>query len=169
MNHAIPGVVRNIGGKVVETVSLRDIYDFIDPSPPFHDWASRVMGVARLAEGKDYLKATVKTAGRPRTEYYLTISAGKKVSTAALSAKGQVVREALNERPIKGRREKREEAKAKVQKVPKTLHEALRLAADLSEKNQELIKKIEESQFMNQFARLIVEQVQVAFPSRLEL
>ena len=169
MNHVIPGVIRSINGKAAETVNLRDIYDFITPSRPFHDWASKVMGVARLVEGKDYLKATVKTAGRPRREYYLTISAGKKVSTAALSAKGQVVREALNERPAKGRRGRREESKAKVQKVPKTLHEALRLAADLSEKNQELIKKIEESQFMNQFARLIVEQVQVAFPSRLEL
>lgn len=86
-----------IGSETVQSVNARDIHSFLDVSKDFTSWMKTQVKRARLVEGRDFLKFTLKgelsATGQNRDEYHVTIEAGKHIAMISGTDKGFEVRD----------------------------------------------------------------------------
>ena len=87
----------SIGENKTNTVSARDLHSFLGVKRQFTKWIDDQVSRARLIEGRDFLKVVEKDylsqTGQTKTEYHLTLEAGKHIAMLSGTDKGFEVRE----------------------------------------------------------------------------
>ena len=74
------------------TISGRELYDFLQVETPFKKWIDRMIEYG-FVEGTDFwTKMSKSTGGRPATEYELTISMAKELSMVQRNERGKQAR-----------------------------------------------------------------------------
>lgn len=120
-------VIGNAMGQGINTVNARDLHRFLGVKKDFSDWIKQQIERARLLEGRDFLKVPQKgelsLTGQIRTEYYLTLEAGKHIAMLSGTEKGFEVREYFIEC------ERQVQSSTPQFTLPATFSEALRLLA----------------------------------------
>lgn len=87
-------------GQQVNTVSARELHQFLEQKQDFSSWYKYQIERARLVEGRDFVSCEVfpkkgenPKGGRPTKEYHLTIEAAKHISMMSGTDKGFQVRD----------------------------------------------------------------------------
>ena len=139
-------VAQSIGGETQQTVTGRELHAALESKKNYSGWAKYQIERAGFVEGVDYVKTqdlsapnlvSAKSRAQVRIEYHLTISAAKEIAMMSGSPKGKEVRLYFIECEKRLKETRQQMALA----IPQTLPEALRLAADLAEKNQQLLEQ----------------------------
>lgn len=154
MNELIKLSAQNIGGENQQTVNARELHAFLEVGKDFSNWIKDRIEKYGFVENVDYVKiespklanqrgeefspnlAKNISRGRPTVEYYISLSMGKEIGMVERTDKGREVRRYF----IECERRLKEVQQSAIA-IPQTLPEALRLAADLAEKNQQLIEQ----------------------------
>ena len=136
-------VAQSIGEETQQTVNARELHSFLEVGKDFSTWIKDRIEKYGFVEDVDYVKIDSPKTGnqkggdRRSIEYYISLSMGKEIGMVERTEKGREVRHYFIEceKRLKETRQQMELA------IPQTLPEALRLAADLAEKNQQLIEQ----------------------------
>lgn len=87
---------RQIGHAPIQTVNARELHSYLGVGKDFSNWVKAQIKRADLVEGIDYLLAQkgekLPSGTKYRTEYHLTIDAGKNIAMLSGTAKGKEVR-----------------------------------------------------------------------------
>lgn len=133
-----------IDGTEQQTVNARNLHKFLEIGKDFSTWVKAQIDRAGFVEGVDFVKTqdlsspkkgSSKSRPQLRIEYHFAINAAKEISMMSNSVKGKEARLYFIEC------EKIAKQKSQPIAIPQTLPEALRLAADLAEKNQKLLEE----------------------------
>lgn len=128
---------RLIGEGSIQTVNARDLHAFLEAKKDFSDWIKERIKKYEFAEGVDFIKFPHlgESQSKPLIDYHISIDMAKELSMVERNAKGKEARQYFIECE--------RVAHAPQQQVPIPTHaEALRLAADMVEKNEALQKQI---------------------------
>lgn len=131
---------KEVGGSLVQTVNARDLHAFLEVGRDFSSWVkSQLYDV--FSQDVDFVVFTEKGGndGRPRIEYALTIECAKHIAMLSRSDKGREIRTYF----IECERRALQAPQAQFS-IPKTLSEALRLAADQAETIERQAAQIEQ-------------------------
>lgn len=129
----------SIGGEQQKGVSARDLHAFLEVKSRFNDWIANRIKDFDFVENQDYLTLTKKiVSGGLAKEYLLTLNMAKELSMVERNEKGKQARQYFIQC------EKQLKVAQQQFAIPQTLPEALRLAADLADKNAALEKKAKE-------------------------
>lgn len=131
---------KEVGGSLVQTVNARDLHAFLEVGRDFSSWVkSQLYDV--FSQDVDFVVFTEKgeNDGRPRIEYALTIECAKHIAMLSRSDKGREIRTYF----IECERRALQAPQAQFS-IPKTLSEALRLAADQAETIERQAAQIEQ-------------------------
>lgn len=84
-------IIKIYEGKLVDA---RELHDFLGNKRQFANWIKQRINECDLIEGEEVFNNFVKNPkdGRPRTEYYLTITAAKEVALMERNDKGKQIR-----------------------------------------------------------------------------
>ena len=128
----------SIGGEQQKGVSARDLHAFLEVKSRFNDWIANRIKDFDFVENQDYLTLTKKiVSGGLAKEYLLTLNMAKELSMVERNEKGKQARQYF----IQCEKQLKEIAQQQFA-IPQTLPEALRLAADLADKNAALESKV---------------------------
>ncbi len=124
---------RRMEGAEIQTVNARELHEFLEVKTRFNDWIRERVEQFGFSENQDFVTFTEnQVKGRPSQEYHLTLDMAKELSMVERNDKGKQARQYFIEC----------ERRAKsAHLIPQTLPEALRLAADLAERNSILEPK----------------------------
>lgn len=112
--------------KQSHVVNARELHRFLNVGRDFPTWFKKRVDGYALKEGVDFSPVLGNsTGGRPKTEYYLMIDTAKEIAMVENNEQGKKVRQYFIAVEKKAR---------EMFQVPKSLPEALRLAAELAEK-----------------------------------
>lgn len=125
-----------IGGAVIETVDARELHAFLGVGRDFTTWIKERLAAYGFAESVDF--TTYQTAPQNggagnrglRTEYAITLDTAKELSMVERTDRGRQARRYF----IECERKLKSVTVTDLPRVPQTLPEALRLAADLAER-----------------------------------
>lgn len=138
-NELIPITAASIGGDQQQGVNARDLHAFLEVKTAFKDWIARRIEDFDFKEDSDFCSfLSESSGGRPSKEYVLTLNMAKELSMVERNEKGKQARQYFIQC------EKQLKVAQQQFAIPQTLPEALRLAADLADKNAALEKKAEE-------------------------
>lgn len=150
-NELIPITAASIGGEKQKGVSARDLHAFLEVKSRFNDWIANRIKDFDFVENQDYLTLTKKiVSGGLAKEYFLTLNMAKELSMVERNEKGKQARQYFIQC------EKQLKVAQQQFAIPQTLPEALRLAADLADKNAALEKKAKENAPKVEFCDKIV-------------
>lgn len=129
----IPVNQGQIGDATVQTVNARELHAYLEVATRFNDWITARINDFGFVEEQDFTSFTENSVkgGRPSKEYAITLDMAKELSMVERNDKGKEARRYFIECERK--------LKTATLTLPQTLPEALRLAADLAEENQNLI------------------------------
>lgn len=140
MNELITISSRRIGAQEVQTVNARELHAFLEVSTVFATWIRRRIEEYGFVYGRDFLPFLQESSGgRPATEYAITLDMAKELSMVERNDKGKQARQYF----IECERRALQAPQAKFS-IPKTLSEALRLAADQAETIERQAAQIEQ-------------------------
>lgn len=133
-----------IDGTEQQTVNARELHTFLDVGKDFSTWIKDRISQFDFEENVDFVKTqdlsspisgNAKSRAQVRIEYHITINMAKELSMVERNAKGKQARQYFIDCERKLKEVTQQPA------IPQTLPEALRLAADLAEKNQLLLSE----------------------------
>ncbi len=133
-------VNRPVAGQAQQTVNARELHAFLENRDMFANWIKDRIEQYGFVENQDfvrYLENSKKPlGGRPSMEYALSLDMAKELSMVERTAKGKQARQYFIdcEKRLSG----------SLNAIPQTLPDALRLAADLAERNQQQAAQIAE-------------------------
>lgn len=134
MNELIPLQPQTINGNAVETVSARELHEFLGNGDMFANWIKHRVEKYGFVENQDFVSFLVATkkpnGGRPSQEYFITLDMAKQLAMVENNEKGMQVRKYF----IECERKLREH---QVKLAPKTYVEALRALADEVEAHEQ--------------------------------
>ena len=134
MNQLIPLQPQTINGNAVETVSARELHEFLESKQAFSDWIKNRIEKYEFVENQDFIKLHKKMelskTGQMGIEYHITLDMAKELSMVERNEKGKQARQYFIECERKLR-----EHQAKL--APKTYVEALRALADEVEAHEQ--------------------------------
>ena len=122
MNELIPLHSQTINSEMVQTVSARELHEFLEVQTAFKDWIARRIADYDFDDGIDFCSILSESSGgRPSREYYITLDMAKELAMVERNEKGKQARkyfiecekQLLSQRPL-----------------PRTYAEALRAYAD---------------------------------------
>lgn len=120
----------------VQTVNARELHEFLENKDHFATWIKDRIEQFNFVENQDFVTfSEIPEKGRPRIEYALTLDMAKELSMVERNDKGKQARQYFIECERQIKQIKTAFA------IPRTLPEALRLAADLAEQNATLAPK----------------------------
>lgn len=132
-------VNRPVAGQAQQTVNARELHTFLENRDMFANWIKDRIEQYGFVENQDfvrYLENSKKPlGGRPSIEYALSLDMAKELSMVERNAQGKQARQYFIDC------EKRLSGSLN---IPQTLPDALRLAADLAEHNQQQAAQIAE-------------------------
>lgn len=125
-----------VAGQAQQTVNARELHAFLESKQEFSNWIKNRIEDYGFLDGVDFLTNLSKTQGRPRIDYFLSLDMAKELSMVERNAKGKQARQYFIdcEKRLSG----------SLNAIPQTLPDALRLAADLAERNQQQAAQIAE-------------------------
>ena len=128
MNELIPLQPQTINGNIVETVSARELHEFLGNGDMFANWIKHRVEKYGFVENQDFVSFLVSTkkpnGGRPSQEYYITLDMAKQLAMVENNEKGMQVRKYFIEC------EKKLKETITQKPIPLTFAEALRAYAD---------------------------------------
>ena len=133
-------VNRPVAGQAQQTVNARELHAFLENRDMFANWIKDRIEQYGFVENQDfvrYLENSKKPlGGRPSIEYALSLDMAKELSMVERNTKGKQARQYFIdcEKRLSG----------SLNAIPQTLPDALRLAADLAERNQQQAAQIAE-------------------------
>ncbi len=109
-----------------QLVNARELHEKLQSKRQFANWIQERIENYGFIEGEEFLTILLKTpdGGRPRKEYYFKLDAAKEIAMVENNEQGRAIRKYFIEVEKKARA---------MFIVPRTLPEALRMAADLAE------------------------------------
>lgn len=131
-------------GNEQQTVNARDLHGFLEVGKDFSTWIKDRITQYDFMEGVDFIKTqdlsspklgSAKSRVQTKIEYHLSLGMAKELCMVERNEKGKQARQYFIEC------EKIAKQKSQPIAIPQTLPEALRLAADLAEKNQKLLEE----------------------------
>ena len=157
MSAIVPIRQAEINGAEVNSVNARELWEALESKREFATWIKSRIEKFGFVDGDDFLTNLSKTQnGRPSIEYIITIDMAKELAMVENNEKGRQARRYFIEV------EKR--AKQNIYQLPQNFSEALRLAADLEEKNQKLKNKItQKDEIIVTVAELNIKAGEVSF------
>ncbi len=95
MNDLVPVTKREIAGLLIETVCARHIWEFVGAKKKFPDWIRIRIQQGGFEKSNDFiiLPQKGKNAGRPLTEYFVTMDMGKHLAMMERNEKGKIIRQ----------------------------------------------------------------------------
>ncbi|UOO89536.1 phage antirepressor KilAC domain-containing protein [Vitreoscilla massiliensis] len=125
MNELFSLVNSTLNGEAIQTVSARELHEFLEVKSRFNDWIGNRIEEFEFIENQDFVTFTKNLVkGRPSTEYHISLDMAKELSMVERNEKGKQARLYFIEC----------ERKAKsAPMLPQSFSEALRLAADLQD------------------------------------
>lgn len=130
LNALVPIQESTINDETVQMVSARKLHAFLEVKTKFADWITDRIEQFEFVQGVDFVQflQTEKLSIKPLTEYDLTLDMAKELSMVERNERGKQARQYFIAC------EKKVKQMATVHfLIPKTLPEALRLAANLAE------------------------------------
>lgn len=142
MNELIALHNAQLDGAEQQTVNARELHAFLEVGKDFSNWIKARIEKYNFVENQDFIKfspvlAKTTDGGRPSVEYHISLSMAKELAMVERNAKGKQARQYF----IECEKIAKQKVVAPAFAIPQTLPEALRLAADLAEKNQILIEQ----------------------------
>ena len=129
-------VNRPVAGQAQQTVNARELHAFLEVQTRFNDWIKNRVDEYGFIENQDFITFTENLVnGGRRIEYALSLDMAKELSMVERNAQGKQARQYFIDC------EKRLSGSLN---IPQTLPDALRLAADLAERNQQQAAQIAE-------------------------
>lgn len=131
----------NFDGTEQQTVNARELHAFLEVGKDFSTWLKDRIEKYGFVEDLDFVKIDSPKLGNQRggdrrsIEYHISLSMAKELCMVERNEKGKQARLYFIEC------EKIAKQKSQPIAIPQTLPEALRLAADLAEKNQKLLEE----------------------------
>jgi anti-repressor protein len=123
-----------VGDGSIKTVNARDLHEFLESKQQFADWIKNRIKKYGFTEGMDFVSVHRIMNGSQSTDYHLSLDMAKELAMVERNDKGKEARQYFIEC----------ERIALTPAVHIPTHaEALRLAADLVDKNNALAKQIE--------------------------
>lgn len=127
-------------GTEQRTVNARELHAFLEVGKDFSTWLKDRIEKYDFVENVDFVRFSPESGktpygGRPSVEYHISLSMAKELCMVERNEKGKQARLYFIEC------EKIAKQKTQPIAIPQTLPEALRLAADLAEKNQKLLEE----------------------------
>lgn len=120
-----------------ETVNARELHLFLESKQDYSDWVKGRIEKYGFIDGQDFTIILGKsTGGRPTRDYFISLDMAKELSMVENNDRGRQARLYFIEVEKRAR-------SVFGGAVPKSLPEALRLAADLAEQNEQLTPKAE--------------------------
>ena len=93
MNELITLQPQTINGNAVETVSARELHEFLEVSTAFKDWVSRRIKDYDFIENLDFCSfLSESSGGRPSKEYYITLNMAKELAMVERNEQGKEAR-----------------------------------------------------------------------------
>lgn len=136
MNEIIKLTAQTIGGEPQQTVNARELHARLEVKTEFKDWIARRIKDFDFQEGIDFCSfLSESSGGRPGKEYAITINMAKELCMVERNDLGRKWRRYFIDC------EQQLQTVKQAVAIPQTLPEALRLAADLAEKNQQLLEQ----------------------------
>lgn len=136
MNEIIKLTAQTIGGEPQHTVNARELHARLEVKTEFKDWIARRIKDFDFQEGIDFCSfLSESSGGRPSKEYAITINMAKELCMVERNDLGRKWRRYFIDC------EQQLQIVKQAIAIPQTLPEALRLAADLAEKNQQLLEQ----------------------------
>ena len=135
MNELFSLVNSALNGEAIQTVSARELHEYLEVKRDFSTWFKDRVFEYGFIENVDFVVDTFSpnlgktpNGGRPRTEYHITLGLAKELAMVERNERGKQARQYFIACESRAQH---------VATVPKTLPEALRLAAEQMEKRQE--------------------------------
>lgn len=140
MNQLIPLTHAKIDGEETNAVNARDLHTFLGNRDRFTCWIKDRIDQFGFVENQDFSTFSENSEkGRPRKEYLISINMAKELAMVERTAKGKEARLYFIECEHRAK-----EAAVATPKIPQTLSEALRLAADIEDQKLALEAKVRE-------------------------
>ena len=149
MTALIPLCSTPVNGATRQTVNARDLHAFLGSKQDFSTWVKGRIAQYGFAEDADYVvvpeapqkngASETKGCAQGRIDYHLTLDMAKELSMVERTPKGKEARAYFLECERRAMA-----AQSGAFAIPKTLPEALRLAADLAEQNAKQTLLIED-------------------------
>ena len=134
MDQLIPLQSQTINGNAVETVSARELHEFLESKQDFSTWIKNRVEQYDFVENADYLlhkfMEQTPSGAKHKIDYYITLDMAKELAMVERNDKGKLARQYFIECERKLR-----ENQAKL--APKTYVEALRALADEVEAHEQ--------------------------------
>ena len=94
MNELIQLQSQTINGNTVETISARELHEFVESKQEFANWIKNRIEKYGFTENQDFLTVLSKTpnGGRPSQEYFITLDMAKQLAMVENNEKGMQVR-----------------------------------------------------------------------------
>ena len=93
MNQLIPLQSQTIDGNAIETVSARELHEFLEVKSRFNDWINNRIEEYEFIENQDFVTFTKNLVkGRPSIEYYISLDMAKELSMVERNDKGKQAR-----------------------------------------------------------------------------
>ena len=135
MNELIPLQPQTVNGNAVETVSARELHEFLESKQDFSTWIKNRIEKYEFVENQDYImlhkKMELSKTGQMGVEYFVSVGMAKELSMVERNEKGKQARKYFIEC------EKQLEQAATQKPVPLTFAEALRAYADEVEAHEQ--------------------------------
>lgn len=82
----------SISNQTVQLANARDLHSFLESNQDFSNWISNRISEYGFVQDEDYITLEIKTRGRPRKEYHITLDMGKELAMVERNEKGRMVR-----------------------------------------------------------------------------
>lgn len=136
----------------IQTVNARDLHGFLGIGKAFASWIQERIQQYGFTENQDFVVSSGSgnnpKGGRPAKDYHITLDMAKELAMVERNEKGKQARQYFIECERK--------LKSSSPAIPQTLPEALRLAADLAERNAQQAQLLEQQkpavEFVKQYA-----------------
>lgn len=93
MNELIPLHQQTINQEMVQTVSARELHEFLEVQTAFKDWIARRIADYDFDDGIDFCSILSESSGgRPSREYYITLDMAKELAMVERNEKGKQAR-----------------------------------------------------------------------------
>lgn len=83
---------KSVSGETQQLVDAQKLHTFICADSRFNDWITNRITKYGFIENQDYIKETIKTSGRPSTNYHIILDMAKELCMVENNEKGREAR-----------------------------------------------------------------------------